>query len=87
MVAALDAGELPRVAGALVGLRVLAADLLQRARVHRDAFGPTADAAIDRMFGDIGTSLSVARGPRQARQVRLGSQLMERQAALRDAIS
>jgi acyl-CoA dehydrogenase len=76
VVAALDAGELARRAAALVGLRVLAAEMLQRARTHRDAFGPASDAAIERVFGDVEASLSVARGPRQTRQARLGTQLI-----------
>jgi acyl-CoA dehydrogenase len=75
VVTALDADELVRQAAALVGLRVLAAELLQRARAHHETFGP-ADAAIDRAFSDIETSLSVARGPRQARQMRLGTELV-----------
>jgi acyl-CoA dehydrogenase len=75
VVMALDAGELMRQAAALVGLRVLAAELLQRARKHHETFGP-ADAAIDRAFSDVETSLSVARGPRQARQTRLGKELV-----------
>ena len=76
VVAALDGGELPARAAALVGLRVLAADMLRRARTHREAFGPAADDAIERLFGDIEMSLSVARGPRQARQARLGRVLI-----------
>jgi hypothetical protein len=76
VVAALDAGELERRSAALVGLRVLAADMLQRARAHRDAYGPAGDDAIDRAFSDLDVSLSVARGPRQARQGRLGSDLI-----------
>jgi acyl-CoA dehydrogenase len=72
VVAALDAGELSRRAAALVGLRVLAADMLQLARAHREAFAPAADGAIERVFADIELSLSVARGPRTARQARLG---------------
>jgi acyl-CoA dehydrogenase len=80
VVAALDAGALPAKSAALAGLRVLAAEMLRRARAHRDAFGPQ-DEAIDRMFRDMDTSLSVARGPRQARLARLG------QARLRDACS
>ena len=75
VVTALDAGELPHKAAALVGLRVFAADMLQRARTHRETYGPVTDAAIDRVFADIETSLSVARGPRAARQARLGSEL------------
>jgi acyl-CoA dehydrogenase len=76
VVDALDAGELPRRAAALVGLRVLATDMLQRERAHRDAFGPDGDAALERTFGDLDVSLSVARGPRTARQARLGGELI-----------
>jgi acyl-CoA dehydrogenase len=74
VVTALDAGELSRRGAALVGLHVLAGDMLQRARAYREAFGP-ADEAIDRVFGDLERSLSVARGPRQARQMRLGARV------------
>jgi acyl-CoA dehydrogenase len=80
VVAALDAGELARRSAALVGLRVLAAELLQRARTHRDTFGPNSDAAIERVFGDVEASVSVARGPRLARQARIGSQLISTSA-------
>ncbi len=80
VVAALDAGELEGKSAALAGLRVLAAEMLRRAHAHHDAFGPH-DAAIERVFHDMDTSLSVAHGPRQARLARLG------QAMLRDAIS
>jgi acyl-CoA dehydrogenase len=76
VVEALDAGRLACRSAALVGLRVLAADMLQHARAHRDAFGPAADAAVERMFGDLDVSLSVARGPRMARQARLGTELI-----------
>lgn len=76
VVAALDADELARQAAALVGLRVLAAELLQRVRGHRDAYCPTDDSAIERACADLETSLSVARGPRQARQARLGQELI-----------
>jgi len=76
VVAALDADELARQAAALVGLRVLAAELLQRVRDHRDAYGPADDSAIERACTDLKTSLSVARGPRQARQSRLGQELV-----------
>jgi acyl-CoA dehydrogenase len=82
VVAALDAGELARHAAALIGLRVLAAEMLQRARAHRDALRPHEDAATERALNDIETSLSVARGPRRARQFRLGAELA---AASRDA--
>jgi len=82
VVAALDAGELQRQAATLVGLRVLAGEMLQRARQHREAFGPAEDSAIDRVFSDLDTALSIARGPRQARQARLGDSLIG-EAALR----
>ena len=76
VVGTLDAGELAHHAAALVGLRVLATDMLQQARAHRDAFCPLADDAIERIFGDLDISLSVARGARTARQARLGSELI-----------
>ena len=76
VVTALDTGDLPRVTDALVGLRVLAADMAQRARAHRNAYGPPDDAMIDRVFDDLDTSLSVARGPRKTRQMRLGAKLI-----------
>jgi len=76
VVAALDADRLVELSAALAGLRVLAADMLQRARTHRDRFGPSNDAAIDTVFSDMAASLSVARGPRQARQARLGARLV-----------
>jgi acyl-CoA dehydrogenase len=82
VIAALDAGVLASQAAALVGLRVLASDLLQRMLAYRDACAGPDDAATNRALGDIKTSLSVARGPREARRARLGSELMHA-AALR----
>ena len=73
VVAALDADELATQAPTSVGLRVLAGEMLQRARAHRQAFGPADEPALDRVFADLDTALSVARGPRQVRQARLGS--------------
>ena len=78
VVGALDAGELPHRAAALVGLRVLSTEIIEQARVHCDRFGPADDAAVQRTFGDLDVSLSVARGPRQARQLRLGADLIRR---------
>jgi acyl-CoA dehydrogenase len=71
VVAALDAGRLADAAPTLIGLRVLAADMLTRARAHRTDH-VNADSA-DTMMDDIAASLSVARGPRLARQARLGA--------------
>jgi acyl-CoA dehydrogenase len=78
VLAALDAGALPCAARALVGLRVLATDMLARVRAHRDAFGPADDQAVERALGDLQASLSIARGPREARQARLGAELLLR---------
>jgi hypothetical protein len=69
---ALDEGRLADENTRLIGLRLLTAELLGRVRGHLDAHGPAADAAIDRVLGDLDLSMSVARGPRRARQVRLG---------------
>ncbi len=76
VVTALDAERLATVATALAGLRVLATEMLQRARTHRNSFGPAADPVIERVLDDIETSLSVARGPRLARLSRLGMQFI-----------
>jgi hypothetical protein len=54
----------------------------QPARTHRVAFGPATDDAIERVFGDLGVSLSVAHGPRMARQARLGTELIAAVACL-----
>lgn len=83
VIAALDLGELPRAVNTLVGLRVLAADMVRHAREHCDAYGLIGDAAIGRVLGDLDTSLSVARGPRQARQMRLGAELITDHRSLR----
>jgi acyl-CoA dehydrogenase len=71
VVAALDAGELARQMDVLVGLRVLAAEIRERAR----QVGAT-DEMIERVFDGVDRSLSVARGPREARQKRLGAALI-----------
>jgi acyl-CoA dehydrogenase len=70
VVAALDAGRLADKAATLVGLRLLAADLAQRLRAQ---LGPVPDPAAEEALRDIDVSLSVASGPRQARQMRLAA--------------
>jgi acyl-CoA dehydrogenase len=72
VVTALDADRLAGKAAALVGLHVLAAEILQRVRSHRTTFGPTDDTMSEQLLADLDVSLSVAKGPRTARQVRLG---------------
>lgn len=73
LVARLDAaGEPP--GPALIGIRVLAADLLERARrFHDDRSDPRALA----LFDSLETSLNVARTARLARQSRLGEALLQ----------
>jgi acyl-CoA dehydrogenase len=73
VVSALDEGWLAQEAATLVGLRLLAADMLQRIRAHAAAFGPQDDPAVETMLADLDATLSIARGPRLARQSRLGS--------------
>jgi acyl-CoA dehydrogenase len=68
----LDAGRFVDGSAVLVGLRVLATEMLQRMRTHIATHGPAGDAAVDTMLADIDATLSIARGPRIARQARLG---------------
>jgi acyl-CoA dehydrogenase len=75
VVAALDAAWLAGENARLVGLRLLTAELMLRVRAHRDAHGPAIDDVVDRLLADLDLSLSVARGPRLARQTRLGEAL------------
>jgi acyl-CoA dehydrogenase len=74
---ALDAGRLAGENARLIGLRLLTAELLSRARTHLETYGPAGDATIERLFAALDLSLSVARGPRQARQARLGQSLRD----------
>jgi acyl-CoA dehydrogenase len=71
LVADLDAGRLADGSAVLVGLRVLAIDVVQRTRNHLASFGPAGDTALETMLADIDATLSIARGPRLARQARL----------------
>jgi len=72
---ALDAGQLADENARLIGLRLLTAELLRRVRTHLTAHGPATDAVVEHLLADLDLSLSVARGPRQARQSRLGAAL------------
>ena len=71
VVAALDAGRLDAKSATLVGLRVLAAEWLARARAYQAACGASDDAAIERLLADLDVMLSVAKGPRMLRQLNL----------------
>jgi acyl-CoA dehydrogenase len=72
---ALDAGRLAEEAARLIGLRLLSAELLGRVRAHLAAHGPAADDTVSHLLTELDLSLSVARGPRRARQARLGAAL------------
>lgn len=71
VVAELDVARLRPGSPTLVGLRVLAAEMLTRFRTHIAAHGPTDNQAVATMLADIEAGLNVARGPRLARQARL----------------
>jgi acyl-CoA dehydrogenase len=74
-VARLDAGMPDAEPAIVVGLRVLTAEMFQRARTHVARFGPRNSQPIDTMLADIEATLSIARGARLARQSRLGEAL------------
>ena len=78
VVASLDAGRLNQTAAVLVGIRVLAAGILARAEAHKAQFKLTDDPAVTEMLADIAAVLSIARGPRQARQAHLGAAFFPR---------
>ncbi len=76
VVAALDERRPNPTDATLVGLRVLAADLVARIKAHIRQFALTADAATVGMLADIDAVLGIARGPRNARQARLAARLL-----------
>ena len=76
VVAALDARHPAPTDATLVGLRVLATDLVARIEAHIERFAVQPDAATDTMLADIGAVLGIARGPRNARQARLAERLL-----------
>lgn len=77
IVAALEATRAPaREMASLVGIRVLAADLLERMHRFRDDRG-IEDSRLARLFESLTTSLGVARMARNARLLRLGEALLE----------
>ena len=77
VVGALDAGRVIGKSATLVGLRLLAAEWVMRARAHLTAFGPRDNAAIERILADVDATLSIARGPRLARQQNLVREAIE----------
>ena len=72
---ALDAGRLAEQSAQLVGLRLLVAELVQRVRAYQAKHGPADDEPITSVLAALDLALSIARGPRQMRQARLGTAL------------
>ncbi len=68
VVVPLDDGRVELGSALLVGARLLAAEILRLAR----AYGPGDDTAVATLMDDIEAGFGVARGPRLARQARLG---------------
>jgi acyl-CoA dehydrogenase len=71
-VAALDRNRFASGSATLVGLRLLSAEILSRVRAHVAAHGPVGDRSVATMASDLDATFGVARGPRLARQARLG---------------
>ena len=68
----LDLGWIKTGSATLVGLRLLAAEILRLARAHVGTHGPAHDPAVTALLDDVEATFGVARGPRLARQARLG---------------
>lgn len=75
VVAPLDHGRFETGSAALVGLRLLAVEISRLARGHVATHGPADDPAVTTLLDDLEATFGVARGPRLARQARLGKQL------------
>jgi acyl-CoA dehydrogenase len=71
VVAPLDNGIVDMGSATLVGLRLLAAEILRLMRGHVGKYAAD-DAAVTTLLDDIEATFGVARGPRLARQARLG---------------
>jgi acyl-CoA dehydrogenase len=78
IVAALDDGRFHDGDATLVGLRVLAIDIIDRLRAQTEAPGLVRKDQLSALIADLDATLSVARGPRLARQTRLGEVAMRR---------
>jgi acyl-CoA dehydrogenase len=71
VVAPLDRGIVDMGSATLVGLRLLAAEILRLMRGHVAKYA-AGDTAVTTLLDDIEATFGVARGPRLARQARLG---------------
>ncbi len=83
VVAALDAGRFRTGDATLVGLRVLAIDIVARLRALANAAAavpatPTATGRLHAILSDLDATLNIARGPRLARQAHLGAAALRR---------
>jgi acyl-CoA dehydrogenase len=72
VVAALDDGRLRDGDATLVGLRLLATDITARLRAQIEAPELPSHKPLAALIADLDATLSIARGPRLARQARLG---------------
>jgi acyl-CoA dehydrogenase len=72
VVAALDDDRLYNGDAALVGLRLLATDLTARLKAQAEALSLETNKELLALTADLEATLSIARGPRLARQARLG---------------
>ena len=72
---AVDAGRLRAAGATLIGTRLVATSILERIKAS-ETYRAGAGDAIERVVGDLGALLGVARGPRLARQAALGRTLL-----------
>ena len=75
---ALDAGRLNDMSAQLVGLRIMATDLVHRIRTHQSQYDPSPTEAATRLLAGLDVMLSVARSARLTRQAKLASELIDR---------
>lgn len=73
MISPLDKGIVDMGSATLVGLRLLAAEILRLMRGFVDKYGTVDSAAVMTLLDDIEAASGVARGPKLARQARLAA--------------
>ena len=82
VLAALDADRVHDVSAQLVGLRIVAADLVHRIRAHHAQFGPSPTEATTRLLAGLDLLVSVARSARLTRQAKLASAMIGSQKSV-----
>ncbi len=75
LAAALDGQRRPHHAALLAGARLLASEVLERARAYAGQHVPAPPATLATLLADLQTLAGVARGPRLARLAKLGQGL------------